>query len=120
MNKKILYIGILVILIFIGLSGCISETSIKDINEHPNDYIDKEVTIQGFYGGNFPAAYSAKSIYQKNEGNNDVIAAKFNGEQVDVNGLILNAEYKFTGIVKSGEYTGVNYVYIEVIKFEAI
>ena len=62
MNRHLIVIGVVIILLAIGLSGCIGGTSIKDINEHPNNYLNKELTIQAFYGG---AMMGVGSIYQK-------------------------------------------------------
>ena len=50
MNKKLITLGIVVLLISIGLSGCngigIGITSINDIQKHPNSYLNKTVTIR--------------------------------------------------------------------------
>ncbi len=125
MNKNILTIGVVVSLVCIVLCGCTenntnSHASIKDIHNKPESYLNETVVIAAFYGGTYPAAYSAKSIYQKDEETNDVIAIKFNSEQIDENNLILNSQYRFTGTVKLGDYAGIDYVYIEVTKVEQI
>jgi len=48
---KLGIIGIVVLLICVGLSGCeevgVGLTNIGDIQANPNDYIGKEVTVEG-------------------------------------------------------------------------
>ncbi len=51
MKKQIIMLGIVVLLICVGLSGCeevgVGLTNIGDITANPNDYIGKEVTVEG-------------------------------------------------------------------------
>jgi len=52
MKKQLIIVGIAVLLVFVGLSGCeqlSGETSIKEIQDHANNYIGKTVTIRGQY-----------------------------------------------------------------------
>jgi len=107
MNKNLVFVGIAVLLLLVvGLSGCIGGTSIKDIQEHPNNYLDKEVTIQAFYGGKITSGDTGRYfIYQKkflSDSIDKTINVYFDNN-VDKSDLINGGEYKFTGIIKSEE-----------------
>lgn len=114
-------IAISAILVYVELSGYngIGVTSIKDIQEHPNRYINQTIIITGTF----------------NRYSDIVIVTIFDtgmvtDESGKINIMIPNnvkqptpfdqfAKYRFTGIVQYGEvyYTGSG-IYLEVTKIE--
>jgi len=78
MKKFLIEVGIIVILLIVGLIGCLDQdddsnvVSIKDINKNKSRYLDKEIVVKGYYisgsgGGDFVSiliseVYPAKSV----------------------------------------------------------
>jgi len=115
MKKQLVIVGIIVILICVGLNGCVGETSIADIQAHSNNYINKTVTIRGQYSGGGSLYYimdtkAGVSMIQAIDSNNIVKPTP----------VVSGSEYKFTGIVRYG--SPMSYyptsLYLEVTKIE--
>lgn len=51
MNKKFIVIGITLVFLIVGLSGCVEVgfgiTNIGDIDANPENYLGEEVTVEG-------------------------------------------------------------------------
>jgi len=122
---------IVIVIIIIILISMFGGTRIKDIQEHPNDYLNKEVTIKAYLllGGKTTVdiftddttLHYSGSIYQKKfmSDEAEAIMPISVRENVDTSILILGGEYKFTGIIKSYEsLLGDSGIYLEVTKIE--
>jgi len=112
MKKQLVIFGIVALLICVGLSGCsgIGTTSIKDINEHPNRYINQTVTLQGSYIG---------TIISDNSGGSLILVIPNHVAQP--NPFVFYSEYKFTGILRYSKdmiYIATKGLYLEVTKIE--
>lgn len=134
--KKELILGITLMLLVVGLSGCndevseqlSGETSIKDITEHPDNYINQTVTVRAyisiikdlehpiytlFYSPGYVNVRTSETSY---------IRAIETDDTVKPTPFDNTAEYKWTGIVRYGvlplDY--LNETYIELIKIEEI
>jgi len=121
MKKQLIIIGIISLLICIGLSGCneqnnviSGETSIQDINENSDFYINKTVTVKGKYNAIPEWVIDDNTKYLLLHISNDI----------NKSALIQDSEYRFTGIVKYGnpinQTSTFYYIYLEVTKFEQI
>jgi hypothetical protein len=99
MKKQLILIGILALLVSIELSGCsgVRLTSIKDIKEHPNRYINQTVVVKGKYislnvtDAVIDGNWNINLLFPTNI-TKPVPYAKYKGD------------YIFTGIVRYGEY----------------
>ena len=108
MNKQLIIIGIAVLFICVGLSGCINTNvnNFKDIHEHLAKYIGTEVTLEGYI-----TTIMGKSLAQ--DGFQDTYTAElFPSSDIeqdyryvitlqipaDIN--VYTGMYKITGIVK--------------------
>jgi len=123
MKKHLMQFGIIFLLICTVLSGCntLGETSIDDITQHPNNYLNKEVTIKGTY----PGASMADTL-DGNPGITFMVIDYSSGaiyvsikEDIDTSMLITNGEYRFTGITKlykPSPYSEM--IYIDVSKIQ--
>jgi hypothetical protein len=120
MKKQLVIIGIVAILVSVVLSGCngFGTTSIKEILEHPNRYINQTVVIMGKY-----LDYGTEDGIR--EGNvtdeqNAFIFIKIPSSVGRPDPFVTTAKYKFTGIVRYGELY--KYAregpYLEVTKIE--
>ena len=121
MKKQLVIYCITILLIVIGLCGCgeqnniiTGDTSIKDINENSEKYLNKTVTVKGEY--NFIPEYviDQNSNYLLLHISNDINKSI----------LVSQSEYRFTGIVSYGnpinQSSTFYYIYLEVIKIEPI
>jgi len=100
MKKQLMIIGVIVILITVGLSGCnetdIGLTDIGDLQAYPENYLGKEVKVKGVIVGNLICDDSGFNF-----------PFKFNNS--------LSGDYYFTGIV---EHDSIGY-YLNVTKAQA-
>jgi len=108
-KKQLMIIGI-VILLVVGLSGCIrrgKEVSLSELSAHPSKYYGKEIIVKGAIaeGG----VISFNEIFDKNTG--VAFYAKLSPDFKDRVNPIFTGEYKFKGIVKQGETFGGNDAY---------
>ena len=111
MKKQLIIIGIIIILLAVGLSGCnetgIGLTDIGDLVANPKNYLGKEVKVKGVIIGNLICDNSGLSF-----------PFKLNNS--------LNGEYYLTGIVKYGNLESIpspidiNKYYLNVTKAEAV
>lgn len=111
MKKQLIVFVIIFLLITVGLSGCNNqnnEVSITEINEHANRYLNQTVTIT--------AKYQVGII---SDSTNDYL-------QIDISNttnkptMVKDSIYKFTGIIKEYQINLVTYIYLEVLKIEAV
>ena len=123
MKKQLLIIGIIVLLITVGLSGCQQSsqssviTSIGDIHANANKYINQTVTVQATYYG-----VGGNSYYMIMDSTMSIYATETNNV-VKPTPLVSASQYKFTGIVRYGQPPGSFFspdVYLEVSKIEAV
>jgi len=102
MKKLLIISGIVFILLMVGFSGCtefgIEITNIGDIIANPDEYIGKELTIEGD---------CSATIITDNKGH----MLKYDY------GSIINGMFQLTGTIK---YTNYNLVYIDVTKAKAL
>jgi hypothetical protein len=122
MKTQLIIIGIIVIFLTVGLSGCnkTSEpttlTSIPEINQHWNAYINQTVTIEGTcIGGDDNNTYS---IFDTSY--NNVYAINSN-DVIKPSKLYSGTTYKFTGIIRDNENINeliLGKYYLEVTKIE--
>jgi len=111
MKKQLVIIGILALLVSVGLSGCnnIATTSINDIREHPNRFINQTVTIIANYLGG--------GIFQ----DGDVLYVDISDSVKLPVPFVEQAQYRFTGIVRHSDDTKYKFtggLYLEVTKIE--
>jgi len=111
-KKLIILIGIIVLLVCVGLSGCdqfSNAISSTDIRNHPNNYIGKTVVLIGkYYGG----------LIFDSGGTFDIVIPDIVQKPTP---LVTGGTYKFTGIVRYGQVPGSYYApttYLEVTKIE--
>jgi len=91
---------VIVILVCIGLSGCSTNiTNIGDIQANPQNYLNKEVTVEG--------TCVVSGIMDDNQ---HVLVYQYSS--------MLTGRYRLTGIIKSYPYT--TNCYLEVTKAESI
>jgi hypothetical protein len=119
-------VGIIIILLAVGLSGCNQQqsqssgiTSSNEILSNPNIYINHSITVQGQYYGNESSFFTSNymimcpsSLYAINSDNVDTPTP-----------LVYGATYKFTGNVKFGHLPDsflTDIVFLEVTKIEII
>ena len=111
MKKKIMFIIILILTI--SFSGCVeteinnnqdSIVSISKILQHPNRYINTNLTVQGLYSAKYMGVDKEWYYYiQEDEFVFDTISAEIE-DKVDTSILIQGGEYYWTGrIVQEGE-----------------
>ena len=124
------YMGVIIAIIILIIVGFIfvlllsGGTSIKDIIEHPNNYLNKEVTIIATYGYPYGCAIPGLDGGVISEITDEYTASLYIGipEDLDASMLITWGKYKFTGIVKRGgfidEFT--DDIYLEVSKIEPV
>ena len=116
MNIKLISIGFVLLLFVIIFCGCNSQTpsvntSISDIQNHSNRYINNTVTIMGKY-------FSGSNPYTISEGN-EYIFAMDNESVKKPSAMVDLTEYKFTGIVRYGEVIPLlTTLYLEVFLIE--
>lgn len=127
MNKKLLEIltGMLFLLIYTVISGCttIGETPLNEILQHPNNYLNKEVSVKGTYMGG-----SIADTLDGNPGINFMLIDYSSGaiyvsipDGIDTSMLIANGQYRFTGIVKLYEPSPYSeMVFIDVSKIQPV
>ena len=112
MKKQLMIIGIIVLLITIGLSGCnetgIGLTDIGDLVANPENYLGEDVKVKGVIIGNLICDNSGLSFPFKLKNS-------------------LSGEYYLTGIVAYGNPEGIppspidtNEYYLNVTKAEAV
>jgi heat shock protein HslJ len=121
MNNKTLGIGLIIILIFVGFSGCNELTgtiTLKDIKQHPNRYLNTEITVEGFY--------STGMIVSKTTPNTEAEAMEILTTALTIENkdntttLFEGGKYRFTGILKEKTVFSQNTVYLEVAKIVAL
>ena len=118
MKKQLVIIGIIILLVSVGLSGCqqlSGETLISDIKAHPNSYINKTVTIRGL---NYmvEAVTGLVIVVDKST---DSLPLKISDNVQKPTPFLPTAEYKYTGIVRYGEVVkDAVMLYLEVTKIE--
>ena len=134
MKKQLLIIGIIVLLICVGLSGCQIQNcpdpsgnkpiSIGCILQNPDKYLNKTVIITGTYGknDNFNETWvTTPSIHFANVPDNLNLIFL---EEVNTSVLIAWKDYSFTGILKEfgteDKGTQMHPIYLEVTKIEAV
>lgn len=131
MRKQLIIIGIIVLLVSVGLSGCnkqtnnnsggdVEETTVDNIKNHVNNYIGKTVAIRGCcYGYNVSMPYA---IHDTDQGIMYAINTDDFKDSTIHDGH--EYEYKFIGIIREGDVPDSDYIsceyYIEVIKIESI
>ena len=124
MKKQIIIVGIIIVivLLIIGFIYLITpnvlpgETSIKDINEHSNKYMNQTVTIRGSC-----ITFRSIGLWIVDSAGNSIVAVQSNNI-VKPTQLIADTQYKFTGIVRYGTlpmpYSVGEQLYLEVTKIE--
>ena len=119
MKKQIVIFCIVTLLIAIGICGCneqnnfiAGDTSIKDINENSDKYLNKTLTVKGEY--NF-----IPECVIDNDGK--YLLLNFSNT-INKSQLKQQSEYRFTGILSYGnpinQSSTFSYIYLEVTKFE--
>jgi len=119
MRKKLVIFSIAVLFVVIGLCGCnqqtniiSGETSIKDINENSNEYLNKTVTVKGKYN----------SIPEWVIDDNSNYLLLHVSDAINKSTLIPQSEYRFTGIARYGnpinQSSTFSYIYLDVTKIE--
>ena len=106
MKKQLMIVGIIIILLTVGLSGCneVGLTNIGDLSANPQNYLGKEVKVKGTVGlglgigavtdeegHSFPIKYDTMTT--------------------------LTGKYYLTGIIKQTSLIG---YYLDIIKAEAV
>jgi hypothetical protein len=110
MKKQLVIIGIVTLLFCIGFSGCdsIGTTSIIDIQTHLNRYLNHTVTIKG-----------SIVFGQITDGTGNYIRYLILDNVTKPTPFVDGTEYKFTGIVRYGEYQDTEpVIYLDVTKIE--
>jgi len=122
MIKQVVAIGIILLLFFSALCGCVEITprndngssngfnanqystiNVRELNEHPNDYFDKTISVQGQFR-------NWQGHYVITEGTiivNYVVFLEI-PSSVDTSNLMLNQDYYFIGIPNYGTFTAFN------------
>jgi hypothetical protein len=116
MKKQTIVVGIIILLIIVGLSGCNEQTdevSIIEIKQHVNKYLNQTVTVIGEYW---------KTIIKDEDSNTLYI---YISDTVVKPTFIDGLEYRFTGIVRYALFPGIPYytepsIYLEVTKIGSI
>jgi len=122
MRKQLVIIGVIALLVCVGLSGCssIGTTSMKDIMEHPNNYINKTVTLIAKEKGWVPDI----KVGLLWDGDKETIYFIVQDNAKKPSPYIQGSEYKYTGIVRLGKPSqypsDIEYipVHLEVTKIE--
>jgi len=120
MRKQLIIVGIIILLIVVGLSGCneqSSKSTISDMYRHSNTYINQNVTIIGN-----SSLYSSDNYWITDSTGASIIATNSNNV-IKPTPLVTGSQYKFTGIVRYGQPPGcdmANTVYLVVTKIEAV
>lgn len=116
MKKQLAIIGIFALLVCVGFSGCIvfGTTSIKDIVEHPNRFINQTVVVKGKY-----ISLSLADAVMDNKWNLYLLIPSNISKPIPFSQL---SEYTFAGIVHYGKYweDKEEVLYLEVTKIETI
>lgn len=122
MKKKIITIGLMLVFLIVGLSGCSEKssgmTSINDIRLNQNKYINQTVTVQAYYSSPGNDEY-----YYRIYNGSAAISAINTKDVVKPTELLDDSLYEFEGIVRYGKTNGNEYaddVYLEVAKIKAI
>lgn len=111
MKKQLVIVGIILLLICTGLSGCIFSnnglTSLADLRANPENYLNKEIKIKG----------TVSSLYVIMDDQGNMFSIKTSS--------ILSGDYYLTGIVRiDEEYIGspldFYLYYLDVTKIEEI
>ena len=115
MKKQLIIIGIIVLLITVGLSGCFEnelsgDLSPGEVRQHTDKYIGKIVTVRGYY--------SLGLILPSMDSNNPNILT----ETIQIilpEGIKCydGSQYRFTGIIIEGMF---HYACLNATKVEAI
>ncbi len=93
MNKKLITIGIILVFLMVGLSGCNDVKNLGDVSSNPEKYLGKQVTVEGYCGSMLIMDNSGHNLY-------------FRSNQ------LLTGKYRITGIVRYGEFqSGLGEVY---------
>ena len=109
MQKKVTVVLVAILFIVVGLCGCtnndddvVSVSAISEIIQHPNRYVNTEVTIRGYYSmrilkevvdGEFVWVYSISD----ESGFNAILG--YVAEGIDESILIQGGEYYWTGMI---------------------
>jgi len=117
MKKKIIVIGIIILLAVVGLSGCTEESetnriSVEELLLHLDKYLNTTVTVKGFlYTLQFESGVTDKGY---------TILIKI-PDSIDTDEFYATVEYYVTGILRRGTYEGVGkkVSYLEVSKIES-
>lgn len=106
LNKQLLIIGIILLLLTVGLSGCneIGLTNIGDLSANPQNYLGKEVKVKGNVG----LGLGIGTVTDE-EGHSFPI--KY------VTMTTLTGKYYLTGIIKQTSLIG---YYLDVTKVDAV
>jgi hypothetical protein len=112
MKNQLVILGIVALFVCVGLSGCsgLGTTSIKDIRDHPNRYINQTVTLQG--------TYQYMSVYDNSGG---ILCLVIPSDVKQPTPFVFYSEYKFTGIVRYSNnmiYSATGGLYLEVTRIE--
>ena len=95
MKKKVLLI-ILIMIIGGFISGCeelgIGITSVKDLKDHPNNYLNKTITVKGYYR----SFLTNPDRYMVQDKDGEVIYVY--PDDTDTSILIKDGEYLWTGV----------------------
>ncbi|MCJ7571302.1 MAG: hypothetical protein MUO82_05450 [Candidatus Thermoplasmatota archaeon] len=102
MKKQLMLVGIIVILLTVGFSGCneIGLTHIGDLQANPGKYLGKEVKVKGEVNFTHISDDKGHSFLLRTE-------------------IGLSGQYYLTGIVKYASSAD-NYYYLDVTKTDAI
>jgi len=108
MKKYLIGSGIIVILLIVGLIGCVDQdsdgnvVSIEDINKDKNRYLDKEIVVKGYYitgsgGGNFVSILISE-VYPAKSDERQITAEipESVGEHIDI---FQGSEYYWNGTI---------------------
>lgn len=132
MQKKVLVIGITIVLISLGFSGCeelgISVLSPREIKEYPDKYLGKSIRVEGYYvkGVAFIIPDSIVSIVSpKNEAEvREMLASMLPIENHNEDLTLINGgKYRFTGLLKLYEdefFRQQHTFYLEVSKVQPV
>lgn len=121
MKNQLILFGIIFFLITTVLCGCneqtniiSGETSIKDIHENSDKYLNKTVIVKGKYN------YIPEFVI---DNSSNLLFLNISDALIKSK-LVSQSDYKFTGIVKYGnpinQSSTFYYIYLEVIKIEPI
>jgi len=103
MNKHLILFGIVVLLICIGLSGCVLQqddviTDFEYLYENSDEYIGKNVTLKGVYNGLWYLNNSLLNILLDNG-----VIQGYASENVNTSNLIWYERYLWTGVIEPHE-----------------